>query len=65
MSDDAPTVPVVCEECETTTRVPLDEVGDALDRHNENRHDGERVAEVEPAVRERIADLAAADLGLE
>ncbi|MFC7176153.1 hypothetical protein [Halosegnis marinus] len=65
MSDDTPTVPVVCEECATTTRVPLDEVGDALDRHNDRRHDGEAVAEVEPTVRERIADLAAADLGLE
>lgn len=64
MSDEQPTVPVVCEVCETTTRVPLADLAAALDRHNANRHDGERVAEVEPAVRERVADLAAEDLGL-
>jgi hypothetical protein len=65
MSDEPPAVPVVCEACGTETRVPLPEVGDALDRHNERQHDGEAVAEVDPAVKERIADLAAEGLGLE
>lgn len=63
MSDE-PSVPVRCAECGTETRVPLDDVGDAVDRHNANRHDGEAVAEVAPEVREHIADLAAKDLGL-
>lgn len=66
MSDDAggPRVPIVCSECETTTAVPVAEVGEALARHNDRLHDGRTVAEVDPAIRERVADLAAADLGL-
>ena len=63
MSDE-PTVPVRCPECGTETRVALDEVADAIERHNADRHDGEEVAAVAPAVRERIAELAADDLGL-
>lgn len=66
MSDDSqsPTVPVVCPECETTTRVPLAEVAAAVDRHNQGRHDGRSVARVDPDIVDRIADLAAEDLGL-
>jgi len=63
MSDE-PTVPVRCPECKTETRVALDEVADAIERHNANRHDGDEVAAVVPEVRERIAELAADDLGL-
>ena len=63
MSDE-PTVPVRCPECETETRVALDEVADAIERHNANRHDGDEVAAVAPEVREHIAELAADDLGL-
>jgi len=64
MSDEQPTVPIRCEQCGTETRLPLDTVGDALDRHNETRHDGEQVATVDPAIRELGNLLAAADLGL-
>ena len=64
MSDEQPTVPILCEKCGTETRLPLDTVGDALDRHNETRHDGEQIATVDPAIREQVAELAAADLGL-
>lgn len=66
MSDDAegPRVPIVCPECETRTTVPVAEAGDTLARHNDRLHDGRSVAEVDPAIRERVADLAAADLGL-
>ncbi|MFB6079901.1 MAG: hypothetical protein ABEJ81_02695 [Haloferacaceae archaeon] len=66
MSDDveAPRVPIVCPACETTTAVPVAKVGEALARHNDRLHDGRAVAEVDPAIRERVADLAAADLGL-
>ena len=57
MSTDEPSVPIVCTECETETRVALSDVADALARHNDGKHDGEAVAEVEPA-------LVAEDLGL-
>lgn len=64
MSDDSPTVPVNCPVCETTTRVPVAEVADAVSKHNEHRHDGDEVAGVDPAIVDRIADLAAEELGL-
>lgn len=66
MSDDAdaPTVPVVCPECGTTTRVTVSTVAAAVEKHNESVHDGADVAHVDPAIVERIADLAAEDLGL-
>ncbi|WP_290816066.1 hypothetical protein [Halovivax sp.] len=64
MTDDDPTVPIVCAECETTSRVPLDDVGDAVDRHNDRLHDGEAIAEVDPALKEQLADLVVEDLGL-
>ena len=64
MSTDEPSVPIVCDECETETRVPLDDLADALDKHNAQKHDGESVAEVDPAIKDRLADLVAEDLGL-
>jgi hypothetical protein len=63
-SDDDPTVPIVCPDCDTTTRVPLPNVADAVARHNENVHGGEEVAAVDPAVTDRLADLVAEDMGL-
>jgi hypothetical protein len=62
--DDAPDVPVRCEACETSTRVPLSEVAETIERHNERLHDGEELAGVDPAVADRFADLVADDLGL-
>jgi hypothetical protein len=64
MTSDEPTVPIVCPDCDTTTRVPLSDVADAVDRHNENVHDGEAVAEIDPAIKDRLADLVAEDMGL-
>ncbi|ELY75689.1 hypothetical protein [Natrinema pallidum] len=61
---DAPRVPVVCPDCETTSRVPLSDVADAVERHNDQLHDGDDVAEVDPDVADRIADLVATELGL-
>jgi len=61
---DEPAVPIVCEECDTRTRVPLSELADQLDRHNEARHDGADVAGVEQDLADRIADLVAEDMGL-
>lgn len=63
MSDE-PTVPVVCPACGTETTVPLAEVEDAVESHNERLHDGEAVAEVDPALAERLADVIAEDMGL-
>lgn len=64
MSTDEPSVPIVCAECETETRVPLDDLADALARHNDQKHGGEEIAEVDPAIKERLADLVAEDMGL-
>jgi hypothetical protein len=63
-SDEQATVPIVCAECETTTRVPLSELATTLERHNDNQHDGEQVAQVDPDVADQVADLVAEDLGL-
>ena len=62
--EDSPSVPVVCPECETTTRVSIPDLADTIARHNEQLHDGENVAEVDPEVADRIIDLVAEDLGL-
>ncbi|ELY85289.1 MULTISPECIES: hypothetical protein [Natrialba] len=61
---DSPRVPIVCDACETTSRVPLSAVADAVERHNTQLHDGEAVAEVDPDIADRIADLVATELGL-
>ncbi|WIV66516.1 hypothetical protein [Natrialbaceae archaeon AArc-T1-2] len=59
-----PRVPIVCPECETTSRIPLADVADSLERHNAQLHDGEAIARVDPDVADRIADLVAEELGL-
>lgn len=61
---DDPTVPVVCEACGTETRVPVSEVAALVERHNARLHDGERVATVDPAIRDELARLVAEDLDL-
>ena len=61
---DDPAVPIVCEACETETTVPLSKVADQLERHNQNRHDGETHAEVDPALKSQIQNLVAKDIGL-
>lgn len=61
---DPPEIPIVCSECGTRTEIPFPEVEEAVARHNERLHDGEPVAEVDPAVLEELADFVAADLGL-
>ncbi len=66
MTDDTddPLVPIVCEPCGTETRVPLSELATTLESHNENRHDGEPHAQVEPALKSQLQDLVAKDIGL-
>lgn len=61
---DEPTVPVVCEACGTETRVPVDEVAAVVQGHNERLHGGERIATVDPALRDELARLVAEDLDL-
>lgn len=63
-SEDTPTVPIICPECETTTRIPVDEVAESLERHNEQLHDGEEVAEIDPDIAAEIQNIVAEDLGL-
>lgn len=63
-SDSEPTVPIVCEDCGTETRIPLSEVAGTLDQHNERQHDGEEVAQVDPALADELANLVAEDLDL-
>ncbi len=64
MPTEEPSVPIVCPDCETETRVPLSDLEEALSRHNEETHDGEAVAEVDPGLKDQLADLVAEDLGL-
>ncbi len=63
-ADDEPSVPIVCPDCGTDTRIAVEDVGDSLEQHNERFHDGEEVAQVDPEVADQLADLVAADLGL-
>jgi hypothetical protein len=60
--DESPTVPVVCEACGTTTRVPLPEAAETASRHNDRLHDGASEAGIDPALVERIQDLVAEDI---
>jgi len=61
---DEPEVPIVCEDCGTETSIPLSEVGEMLETHNENQHDGDERARVDPELADRIQDLVAEDMGL-
>ena len=63
-STDDPQVPIVCEVCDTASRVPLSTLPESLDRHNERLHDGEAHARVDPTVADLLADFVARDLGL-
>ena len=59
-----PDITIVCEACGTESTVPFDAVQETIDRHNENRHDGEPEAEIDPAVKSRLQDLLAEEMGL-
>ena len=61
---DEPEVPILCEECGTETTIPLSEVGEMLETHNENQHDGEQCAQVDPDLADQIQNLVAEDMGL-
>jgi transcription elongation factor Elf1 len=55
-------VPIVCPACETTTRVPISELVDTVDAHNDRLHDGDEVASVDPELADHLVDLVADDL---
>lgn len=61
---DEPTVPIECPDCDTSTEIPLSEVGDAVDRHNESVHDGEERARVDPDLADELQTLVAEDMGI-
>jgi len=63
-ADERPEIPVICTACDTRTRVPFDDVEAAVERHNEQLHDGEAVAEVDPEVLEQLTDRLGKEMGL-
>jgi hypothetical protein len=63
MSED-PEVPVVCPDCDTETAVPLSELAETLERHNDRQHGGEERARVDPGLAAAIEDLVAEEMGL-
>jgi len=64
MSDDEPDVPIICPECETTSRIALSDVADSLEQHNERMHEGQEVAQVDPDIADQLANIVAEDMGL-
>ena len=63
-NEETPEIPVVCTACDTRTQVPFDDVEAAVARHNEQLHDGEAVAEVDPEVLNALTDQLGRDMGL-
>jgi len=63
-SEDSPTVPIVCDACGTTSRIPVDDVAESLERHNDQLHDGEEIAQIDPDIAAELQDIVAEDLGL-
>lgn len=64
MTDDGPQVPIHCPECETTSRVSLDELESRIERHNDAVHDGDDVAGVDPGVAEQFQNIVMEESGL-
>jgi hypothetical protein len=64
MTADEPEVPIICPECDTTTRIPISKVADSVERHNDQMHDGEAVAQVDPEIAEELQDIVVEDLEL-
>jgi hypothetical protein len=44
--------------------VALSDLEGSIDRHNDQLHDGDDVAQIDPAVADHVLDLAAEDMGL-
>ncbi|MFW5922524.1 MAG: hypothetical protein ACOCRC_04410 [Halodesulfurarchaeum sp.] len=63
-TEDVPEITITCPACGTETAVPFPDVEATIDAHNERQHDGEPVAEIDPAVKSRLQDLLAEEMGL-
>lgn len=63
-TEDVPEITIACTACGTETAVPFPDVEATIDAHNERQHDGEPVAEIDPAVKSRLQDLLAEEMGL-
>lgn len=61
---ESPSIPIVCPDCGTRTRIPFSDVEKVVSKHNEQLHGGESVATVDPDVFDHLADRVATDLGL-
>lgn len=64
MAGEPPRVTIQCPDCETETTVALADAAERLDRHNEQVHDGEQVARLDPVVADRLADILAEEMDL-
>jgi hypothetical protein len=62
--EEVPEIPIVCSACETRSYVPFPDVEETVARHNENLHDGDPIAQVDPDVMDELADRVARDIGL-
>lgn len=62
--EEMPEIPVVCTACDTRTQVPFEDVEAAVERHNDQLHDGEPVAEVDPEVLEALTTRLGEEMGL-
>lgn len=57
MSEDKePDIVISCPDCGTRTTVPLTDVTDAVDEHNESRHDGDDVAGIDEDFLDGVLD---------
>ncbi len=63
-TEELPEITITCPECGTETAVPFADVEQTIDSHNERQHDGEPIAEIDPAVKSRLQDLLAEEMGL-
>lgn len=63
-TEDLPEITITCPECGTNTAVPFPDLEETIESHNERQHDGEPVAEIDPAVKSRLQDLLAEEMGL-
>lgn len=63
-TEDLPEITITCPVCGTETAVPFAEVEETIESHNERRHDGDAVAGIDPAVKSRLQDLLAEEMGL-
>jgi hypothetical protein len=62
--EDLPEIPVICDECNTRTHIAFEDVEESVRRHNEQLHDGDSVATVDPDVLDHLVDQVAEDLDL-